>query len=93
MSQVFLVNIFQGDNCLAKQLTKVRDKTQIERFLVEDRFTLLMYLIILRVFPGSPNWAMNLVFPHLGVPVKYIAISMFLGLLPWNYMTCAAGKG
>ena len=58
----------------------------------ESPFDLLVYLTIGRVFPGSPNWAMNLSFPHLGVPVIYMSLSIALGLAPWNYIACDAGS-
>jgi uncharacterized membrane protein YdjX (TVP38/TMEM64 family) len=51
-----------------------------------------MYLVIMRVFPGSPNWTMNLVFPHLGIEVLWMSFSIFVGLMPWNYIACAAGS-
>jgi hypothetical protein len=44
-----------------------------------------------RVFPGSPNWAMNLSFPHLGIPTHYFIFSILIGLLPWNFIACEAG--
>ena len=49
-------------------------------------------MIFLRLFPGSPNWFMNISFPHLGISTQTFAASVFIGLLPWNYMTCSAGK-
>ena len=58
----------------------------------EDKFSLVMYLVIMRVFPGSPNWTMNLVFPHLGIEVAWMSFSIFVGLMPWNYISCAAGS-
>lgn len=53
---------------------------------------LIFYLISLRIFPGSPNWVMNLTFPHLGVGFVPFTISYFVGLIPWNIITCEAGS-
>jgi uncharacterized membrane protein YdjX (TVP38/TMEM64 family) len=44
-----------------------------------------------RVFPGSPNWAMNIVFPHLKMPVLPFILAILIGLLPWNFIVCRAG--
>jgi len=60
--------------------------------LQEHKKDLFFYLVFLRVFPGSPNWLMNLSFPHLNVPIHYFAASIALGLIPWNFFTCQAGS-
>jgi len=49
-------------------------------------------MIFLRIFPGTPNWLMNLSFPHLNIaPTKFV-LSVFIGLGPWNFFSCSAGS-
>jgi uncharacterized membrane protein YdjX (TVP38/TMEM64 family) len=48
-------------------------------------------MIFLRLFPGSPNWLMNLTFPHVGVKPIYFVLSVFIGIAPWNFFSCSAG--
>lgn len=45
-----------------------------------------------RLFPGSPNWAMNILFPHIGIPPVFFVLSIAIGLIPWNFLTCQAGS-
>jgi uncharacterized membrane protein YdjX (TVP38/TMEM64 family) len=44
-----------------------------------------------RIFPGSPNWAMNLSFPHIKINLIDFSLSIFFGLMPWNFLVCEAG--
>ena len=48
-------------------------------------------MIFLRIFPGSPNWLMNLSFPHLNISKSNFVVSVFVGLGPWNFFSCSAG--
>ena len=64
----------------------------IEKKVSEHKENLFFYLTFLRLFPGSPNWVMNITFPHLGVPTTYVLLSVFFGLMPWNYITVQAGS-
>jgi len=48
-------------------------------------------MIFLRVFPGTPNWLMNLSFPHLKIESAKFMLSVFIGLAPWNFFSCSAG--
>ena len=53
---------------------------------------MIYFLIFLRVFPGTPNWLMNLSFPHLNIGNCTFIISVMIGLAPWNFFTCSAGS-
>ena len=53
---------------------------------------LVFYLIFLRLFPGSPNWLMNLSLPHLGVSSFKFVITVFIGIAPWNFFACSSGN-
>jgi membrane protein DedA with SNARE-associated domain len=35
---------------------------------------------------------MNLTFPHIGVSDKHFLISMWFGLIAWNFCVCEAGN-
>jgi len=67
------------------QVKLLNDKLQ------DHQQDLFFYLVSSRVFPGSPNWAMNLSFPHLNIPIHYFTGSIAIGLIPWNFLTCKAG--
>lgn len=49
------------------------------------------YLIFLRIFPGSPNWLMNICFPQVGISFAKFSLTVLVGLAPWNFFTCSAG--
>lgn len=34
---------------------------------------------------------MNITFPHINIPSLYFVLSIFFGLMPWNFMTVEAG--
>jgi len=48
-------------------------------------------MIFLRIFPGSPNWLMNISFPHLNITTLKFAFTVFIGIAPWNFFSCSAG--
>ena len=52
---------------------------------------IFFYLVSLRLLPVTPNWAMNIIFPHIGIPPLQFALSVGIGLAPWNYISCSAG--
>ena len=57
----------------------------------ENKNNIIYYMIFLRLFPGSPNWVMNISFPHLNVDPLSFALSVFIGIAPWNFFSCSAG--
>ena len=59
----------------------------------EHEDNLFFYLTFLRVFPGSPNWLMNVSFAHINSITWYkVFFSIFFGLMPWNFFTCEGGQ-
>ncbi|KNC77993.1 hypothetical protein SARC_09559 [Sphaeroforma arctica JP610] len=52
---------------------------------------LFLDLLALRVIPFTPNWALNLCLPHLAVPLHIFASTVFIGLLPYNFICVEAG--
>ena len=57
----------------------------------EHKNNLIYYLIFLRIFPGSPNWLMNITFPHINVNPIIFILTVFIGIAPWNFFSCSAG--
>ena len=90
--------LFREDSFLHGQLDRVKKLTgvgsakEIDHQASSDQTQLLLYLVALRVFPGTPNWLMNLTFPHIGIPDHLFLLSVFLGLATWNYIVCEAGR-
>jgi len=54
--------------------------------------SLFSILISLRFFPMSPNWLMNMSAPLIGIPIKYFTCSVFIGLIPYNFVGAQAGS-
>jgi len=52
---------------------------------------LVWYLLFLRVVPFTPNWLLNLASPILGIPFKLFVISIFFGLIPYNFIAVQTG--
>jgi uncharacterized membrane protein YdjX (TVP38/TMEM64 family) len=52
---------------------------------------LWFYMVAGRVFPFSPNWFINVASPQVGVGIPLFASSVFVGLAPYNFLTCKAG--
>lgn len=98
---VFL-NAFGGYSCyfISKHFGKeimqkefLRSKAEkISTLVKKHKDDLFYYLTFLRIFPGSPNWLMNITFGHIGIPDSYVFFSIFFGLMPWNFIVCQAGS-
>ncbi|KAF9964009.1 Transmembrane protein 41A [Modicella reniformis] len=56
-----------------------------------DGTSLFMQLLLIRLFPLTPYWFINLASPLVGVPVVPFMTSMFLGCMPYNYICAQAG--
>ncbi|KAI7831560.1 snare associated Golgi protein-domain-containing protein [Gamsiella multidivaricata] len=57
----------------------------------EEGTSLFMQLLLIRLFPLTPYWFINLASPLVGVPVVPFMTSMFLGCMPYNYICAQAG--
>jgi len=67
---------------------------RVERFrerLEENKQELPFFLLFLRLFPMSPNWALNMASGVLGVPLHLFFMSVFFGLMPYNYLCVTSG--
>ena len=63
----------------------------IHNRLEENKMSLPYYLMFLRLFPGSPNWAINLCCGLVGVPLWLFFSTVFIGLMPYNYICVQTG--
>ncbi|TPX72826.1 hypothetical protein SpCBS45565_g00321 [Spizellomyces sp. 'palustris'] len=55
-----------------------------------EKGNLFYYLLFLRLFPFSPNWFLNMASPFVGVPILPFFLSIFFGLIPYNYICVQA---
>lgn len=51
------------------------------------------YMLVLRLIPGVPFWAANLVPALLGVRFSTFAIATFVGIIPGTAIFCLTGEG
>ena len=59
--------------------------------LKDNAHRLPFFLLFLRLFPVSPNWAINMCCGVLGVPIHMFFLTVFVGLMPYNYMCVQTG--
>lgn len=59
--------------------------------LSENKSQLPFYLLFLRLFPMSPNWALNMACGVLGVSAPLFFLTVLFGLMPYNYMCVQSG--
>ncbi|XP_062516880.1 transmembrane protein 41A-A-like isoform X2 [Corticium candelabrum] len=57
----------------------------------ENNDGLFFFLLFLRLFPMTPNWLINIASPLVGVPIHLFFLSVFIGLMPYNFLCCQAG--
>ncbi|BFZ15604.1 hypothetical protein BsWGS_18644 [Bradybaena similaris] len=69
------------------------DKVNLFQEKVEsNRDGLFFFLLFLRLFPMSPNWMMNIVAPIVGIPLHLFFLSVFIGLMPYNFVCVQTGS-
>ena len=73
------------ERCLAGRIADLRTR------LDPHRDSLFSFLLFLRLSPVTPNWALNVCAPILGVPLPTFAGATLLGLLPANFFHVTAG--
>lgn len=59
--------------------------------LEENRHRLAYFLLFARLFPMSPNWALNMSCGVLGVSPPVFVLTALVGLMPYNFMCVQAG--
>lgn len=68
------------------------DKVSTLQKKVEDnRDCLFFFLLFLRFFPMTPNWFLNMSAPIVNIPITFFFSSVFIGLLPYNFICVQTG--
>lgn len=88
-SMCYLLSYCFGKDLVVKyfghRIKPIQDK------LTNDQQSLLLILVSLRLFPMSPNWFLNMTSPILGIPLPLFFVSVFVGLIPYNYLCVQTG--
>ncbi|KAI1898313.1 hypothetical protein AGOR_G00071040 [Albula goreensis] len=63
----------------------------LQRKVEENRNSLFFFLLFLRFFPMTPNWFLNVTSPILNIPIKMFFFSVFIGLIPYNFICVRTG--
>lgn len=58
----------------------------------ENRRNLFWFLLFVRIVPFTPNWFLNIASPIVGISPLYFIASVFLGLMPYNFICVQAGQ-
>uniref|UniRef100_A0A668A168 Transmembrane protein 41ab n=1 Tax=Myripristis murdjan TaxID=586833 RepID=A0A668A168_9TELE len=64
----------------------------LQRKVEENRSSLFFFLLFLRFFPMTPNWFLNITCPILNVPLPIFFFSVFIGLIPYNFICVRTGS-
>ncbi|XP_030643187.1 transmembrane protein 41A-A [Chanos chanos] len=64
----------------------------LQKKVEENRSSLFFLLLFLRFFPMSPNWFLNMTSPILNIPVTLFFLSVFIGLMPYNFICVQTGS-
>ncbi|XP_072300492.1 transmembrane protein 41A-A [Eucyclogobius newberryi] len=68
------------------------DKVSTLQKKVEDnQDCLFFFLLFLRFFPMTPNWFLNMSAPIVNIPITFFVGSVFIGLLPYNFICVQTG--
>lgn len=65
--------------------------TGFKKQLDENSHRLPYFLLFLRLFPCSPNWAINMCSGVLDVPIQTFWWTVLIGLMPYNYICVQTG--
>ncbi|XP_078324362.1 transmembrane protein 41A-like [Crassostrea virginica] len=69
------------------------EKVKFMQEKVENNYeSLFFFLLFLRFFPMSPNWFLNICSPILNIPVHMFFFSVFIGLMPYNFICVQTGS-
>lgn len=66
--------------------------TLLQRKVEENRSSLFFFLLFLRFFPMTPNWFLNITCPVLNIPMPIFFFSVFIGLIPYNFICVRTGS-
>lgn len=65
--------------------------SSFKKQLEQNSHRLPYFLLFLRLFPCSPNWAINMCSGVLEVPVRTFWWTVLIGLMPYNYICVQTG--
>uniref|UniRef100_A0A1I7VY87 Transmembrane protein 41A n=1 Tax=Loa loa TaxID=7209 RepID=A0A1I7VY87_LOALO len=69
------------------------DRLQRLRYEVaENRYRLFSFLLCARLFPLTPHWLLNVCLPLVNIPLSNFALSILIGLIPYNLLCVQAGS-
>ncbi|CAL8267777.1 unnamed protein product [Lota lota] len=63
----------------------------LQKKVEENKDCLFFFLLFLRFFPMTPNWFLNMAAPIVNIPVVFFCCSVFIGLLPYNFICVQTG--
>ncbi|KAM9484596.1 transmembrane protein 41A-A isoform 1-T1 [Salvelinus alpinus] len=65
--------------------------SMLQRKVEENQSCLFFFLLFLRFFPMTPNWFLNMSAPVVNIPVTFFFFSVFIGLIPYNFICVQTG--
>ncbi|XP_018557882.1 transmembrane protein 41A-A [Lates calcarifer] len=65
--------------------------SMLQRKVEENQDSLFFFLLFLRFFPMTPNWFLNMSAPIVNIPITFFFCSVFIGLLPYNFICVQTG--
>uniref|UniRef100_A0A3Q3VTQ8 VTT domain-containing protein n=1 Tax=Mola mola TaxID=94237 RepID=A0A3Q3VTQ8_MOLML len=65
--------------------------SMLQRKVDENQDCLFFFLLFLRFFPMTPNWFLNMSAPIVNIPITFFFCSVFIGLLPYNFICVQTG--
>ncbi|XP_040056528.2 transmembrane protein 41A-A [Gasterosteus aculeatus] len=65
--------------------------SMLQRKVEENQDSLFFFLLFLRFFPMTPNWFLNMCAPIVNIPITFFFGSVFIGLLPYNFICVQTG--
>lgn len=65
--------------------------SMLQRKVEDNKDCLFFFLLFLRFFPMSPNWFLNMSAPIVNIPITFFFCSIFIGLLPYNFICVQTG--
>jgi len=65
--------------------------SKLSHLVETQKGDLFFFLLSLRIFPVTPNWMLNIASPIVGISPFYFTQTIFLGLLPYNFVCVQGG--
>uniref|UniRef100_A0A3P9JXI4 Transmembrane protein 41aa n=1 Tax=Oryzias latipes TaxID=8090 RepID=A0A3P9JXI4_ORYLA len=65
--------------------------SMLQKKVEENQDCLFFFLLFLRFFPMTPNWFLNMSAPIVNIPLTFFFLSVFIGLLPYNFICVQTG--